>query len=68
MIFICWTILRKMAEKWGRHASYFGHDHLFGEATSLGEFVIPLKGWQFALCNAFIKNAEGANVNFHCTL
>ena len=67
MIFICWTILRKMAEEMGtsmRHPYFVVMTIYSVVATSLGEFVIPLKGWQFALCNAFIKNAEGANVNF----
>ncbi len=52
MIFICWTILRKMAEEMGtsmRHPYFVVMTIYSVVATSLGEFVIPLKGWQFAL-------------------
>lgn len=67
MIFICWTILRKMAEEMGvsmRHPYFVAMTVYSVVATSLGEFVIPLKSWQFALCNAFVKNSGGLNVNF----
>ena len=67
MIFICWTILRKMAEEMGvtmRH-SYFVTMTIYSVvATSLGEFVIPLKSWQYALCSAFVRNSGGVNVDF----
>lgn len=67
MIFICWTVLRKMAEEMGvsmRHPYFVAMTVYSVVATSLGEFVIPLKSWQFALCNAFMRNADGANINF----
>ena len=67
MIFICWTILRKMAEEMGvsmRHPYFVAMTIFSVVATSLGEFVIPLKSWQFALCNAFMGNAGGAQINF----
>ena len=66
MIFVCWTILRKTADQVGvsmRHP-YFVLMTIYSViATSLGEFVIPFKGWQYALCNAFLANA-GVEVNF----
>ncbi len=65
MIFICWTILRKMAEEVGvsmRHPYFVVMTIYAVVATSLGEFVIPVKGWQYALCNIFGKIA-GAPAN-----
>lgn len=67
MIFICWTILRKMAQEVGtsmRHPYFVAMTVYAVVATSLGEFVIPLKSWQYALCSAFIANAGGASIHF----
>lgn len=67
MIFICWTILRKMAEEMGVSMThpYFVTMSIYSViATSMGEFVIPMKGWQYALCNIFMMNAGGQPVNF----
>ena len=67
LIFVCWTILRKMAEEMGvsmRHP-YFVSMTIFSViATSLGEFIIPQKGWQLALCNIFVKITGGLQVDF----
>ena len=65
MIFICWTILRKMADEVGvsmRHRYFVTMTIYAVVASSLGEFVIPIKGWQYALCNIF-AGASGAPAN-----
>lgn len=66
MIFVCWTILRKMAQEVGvtmRHPYFVAMTIYSVIVTSLGEFVIPFKAWQYALVNAFVSNA-GTQVNF----
>lgn len=69
MIFICWTILRKMAEELGlsmRHPYFIAMTVFAVVATSLGEFVIPIKGWQFALCSVFGNLAgQPANIGLY---
>ena len=66
MIFLCWTILRKMAEEMGvsiRHPYFIAMSVYSVIATSLGEFIIPVKGWQYALCTLFSANSGGQEVN-----
>ena len=67
LIFVCWTILRKMSEEMGvsmRHPYFVAMTIYSVIATSLGEFIIPQKGWQLALCNIFVKITGGLQVDF----
>ena len=66
MIFVCWTVLRKIAQEMGvtmRHPYFVVMSIYSVVATSLGEFVIPLKGWQLALCTLFM-DISGITLNY----
>lgn len=67
MIFICWTVLRRMAKEMGvsmRHPYFTAMTVYSVVATSLGEFVIPMKSWQYPLCSAFMNHAGGVPIRF----
>lgn len=66
MIFVCWAVLRKIAQEMGvtmRHPYFVVMSIYSVVATSLGEFVIPLKGWQLALCTLFM-DISGITLNY----
>ena len=65
-IFLSWAVLASMADMLGmkKGDKWISLMNVFtAVASGLGDFVIPFKGWQLAICNAF-ASATGTAVSY----
>lgn len=65
-IFLSWAVLASMAKMLGMQKGdkWITLMNIFtAVASGLGDFVIPFKGWQLAICNAF-GSATGTPVSY----